>query len=84
MRGLAFELTAADFLRFWRQPCHYCGYRIRTVGIDRVDNSRGYVRGNVVSACFLCNRAKSSLTKAQFVALCSNVVRRHGLTYAAV
>jgi hypothetical protein len=28
-------------------------------GIDRVDNNKGYVEGNVVSCCWTCNRAKS-------------------------
>jgi len=31
-------------------------------GIDRVNNSKGYVLGNVVPCCTICNRAKLDLT----------------------
>jgi hypothetical protein len=48
------------------EPCHYCGASppphnldcwrgVRFHGIDRVDNARGYVPGNVVTACKECN-----------------------------
>jgi len=35
-------------------------------GIDRVDSNIGYVKGNVVSCCWDCNRAKGSLTVEEF------------------
>ena len=31
-------------------------------GIDRIDNALGYTLSNSATACFICNRAKSSLT----------------------
>jgi len=71
-------------MAYWQKPCHWCGYNVRTVGLDRMDNALGYVTGNIVSSCKYCNVAKSDLSAAQFVALCSNVVRLHGLTYATV
>ena len=36
-------------------------------GIDRVDNSQGYVIGNVVTFCQICNFAKREMTVEQFL-----------------
>lgn len=30
-------------------------------GIDRLNNKEGYIEGNVVTSCFVCNRAKREL-----------------------
>lgn len=40
--------------------CHYCQEQILTagVGLDRKDNSLGYVVGNVVPCCATCNTEK--------------------------
>lgn len=80
-RKLAFKITIEEFAEFWQKPCYYCGYAIKTIGLDRIDSNRGYETDNLRACCLYCNRAKSDMTTVQFVALCSNVVRRHGLTY---
>ncbi len=36
-------------------------------GIDRFDNTKGYVEGNCIPCCWICNRAKGSLTVEQFL-----------------
>lgn len=78
-RGIEFGLTFEEFVGFWQKPCFYCGYKIRTVGIDRVDNTRGYTPDNSVSACAFCNQCKSNLTQAHFFDLCRQVVLTHKL-----
>ena len=35
-------------------------------GIDRVDSSKGYVEGNVVSCCKYCNAAKNTMSRDEF------------------
>lgn len=42
------------------------GYDIYYNGIDRVDNTKGYVYGNVVSCCTKCNTAKLNYTLDEF------------------
>lgn len=37
-------------------------------GLDRVDSKRGYTLNNVVPACIICNRAKTDLTREEWVA----------------
>jgi hypothetical protein len=36
-------------------------------GVDRVDNTMGYITGNCVTACSPCNRAKSTMTLEQWL-----------------
>jgi hypothetical protein len=47
----------------------YCHYPPRGGfnGIDRVDNSKGYILGNCVPCCSWCNRAKADGTLAKFM-----------------
>jgi hypothetical protein len=76
-KGLTFALTLEDVSEIVRQDCHYCGIspfaiftkhtqRILYTGIDRVDNSHGYVRENVVPCCKFCNQAKMDRTQEEF------------------
>lgn len=64
-------------MKFWKKPCHYCGYAIFTIGLDRIDNSDGYRIGNVVSCCSLCNRSKNNLSAEKFISQCAQVAIRH-------
>jgi len=79
-RGLLFELTKKDFRNLTQKSCYYCGVEPRQVsvaqkntgaytynGLDRVDNSRGYVLDNVVPCCGRCNKMKSSMLKGEFL-----------------
>lgn len=36
-------------------------------GIDRMDNSLGYISGNVVTCCQICNRAKGAMLLEDFM-----------------
>ena len=47
--------------------CFYCGTSPQPAnGIDRVDNTKGYLEDNVVSCCPKCNVAKATQTKSEF------------------
>ena len=43
-------------------------------GIDRLDSSRGYIPGNIVPCCGICNRYKYMGSTAEFIAHCRKVV----------
>lgn len=80
-RGLAFELSKEETFALSQQPCSYCtqppSNRILNKycqrpplfysGLDRVDNTLGYLKGNVVPCCKMCNVAKNSHTYEEFV-----------------
>ena len=72
--GIKFSLTKDEFMLFWQKPCHYCNDQIETVGLDRVDNAQGYFLGNVVSCCTICNLAKRSLGRDEFIFHCRKIV----------
>ena len=48
---------------------------ILTNGIDRSDNSLGYVTGNVVPCCWICNRAKSAMNTQEFLTWIDELVQ---------
>lgn len=74
-RGITFDLTQKQFLSLWEQPCAYCGGEVHKIGIDRVNNSVGYIISNVVSCCPQCNRLKGKLSRDKFLRLCKQIVQ---------
>ena len=66
-RNLVWELTNEDFLSFWQQDCFYCGDSIPTIGIDRVDNKKGYILNNCTPCCGDCNKMKLNLPQEIFL-----------------
>ena len=82
-RGLEFGLTAEYFRTITKMPCDYCGAAPDNVhrptrdrigadvyvynGIDRIDNTMGYVPDNVAPCCSTCNAAKSKMTAQDFL-----------------
>ena len=70
-RGIYFNLTKEQFRKITQENCSYCGippFKIRVVkgnngsytfnGVDRSDNTKGYIIDNCVPCCEMCNRMK--------------------------
>lgn len=62
-RELEFSISFDYWLAEVQKPCYYCQDRLgkrseTSVGLDRLDNSKGYVEGNVRSCCEICNKIK--------------------------
>ena len=70
-----FNLTFEQFISFWQNKCYYCNSRIATIGLDRVDNTKGYDLSNIVSCCEFCNRMKNSHTLEDFINQCKKIVQ---------
>ncbi len=78
-KNLKMSLTKEDFIKLFNGKCVYCnsepykktnyprlyGFYIYN-GIDRVDNSLGYVPENCVSCCSICNHCKSNFSFDKF------------------
>ena len=91
-RGHPFNMTVEQFGELMSQPCHYCGgdpatrqdYSNRPFhkglrnGIDRVDNSVGYVEGNCVPCCKDCNFSKRTRSVTDFLTHVS-AIHQHSL-----
>jgi hypothetical protein len=77
-RGHEFEITKEEFLELVKQDCFYCGeppkqiarkdskYPLTYNGIDRIDNSKGYIKGNIVPCCGVCNKMKLEMSVDEF------------------
>lgn len=79
-RNLDWLLSNEEFFHLVNASCFYCGgspnNHISTTskkssatynGIDRIDNKKGYIDGNVVSCCKLCNLAKRDMDVNDFL-----------------
>lgn len=66
-RNIEFNLSFEDFMTFWEKPCFYCNDPIETIGIDRIDNNKGYFLENCASCCTVCNRMKLSSPVKDFL-----------------
>ncbi|MCK9434946.1 MAG: hypothetical protein M0R32_09040 [Candidatus Cloacimonetes bacterium] len=79
--GLEFSLSKEHLAELFAGNCHYCGdppSRTRKRlnrpgsftynGIDRKDNTKGYVEGNVLSCCRICNLKKGAMPYEDFIA----------------
>lgn len=68
--SLEFSITVEQFDTITKQPCEYCGGFSPNkdfCGIDRVDDTKGYVLGNCVPCCSICNFMKRDLTQEDFL-----------------
>lgn len=54
----ACNLSADEVEAIIGQPCVYCGTTEDPRGLDRIDNGRPHVRGNVQPCCAACNVAR--------------------------
>ena len=76
VRKIQFFLTKEQFMTLWQKDCHYCGEKIDEIGIDRIDNSKGYSIENCVPCCIDCNKMKMTKTVEQFLRKCEIIVSR--------
>lgn len=86
-RGYVFELTQDEFHNLTSQNCYYCGKEPETIakpnpqingvyvynGIDRVDNTIGYIISNCVPCCKHCNTSKGTKTLQEFTEYISRI-----------
>lgn len=91
-RNLICTLSDSDFDVLFAGDCFYCGrapFNTQTYGryskpftfngVDRVDSSKGYFIGNVVSCCKRCNRAKNDMGLDEFYDWLDLVIKNLGI-----
>jgi hypothetical protein len=80
-RNLEWDISDEEFFDIIHQKCVYCDSSPthRFNGVDRRDNLKGYVSGNVVPCCKKCNTAKADYTPEEFLAWIAQVYRRSNL-----
>jgi hypothetical protein len=85
VRNLPWNLTKSQVRTLIKQNCFYCGippcqeakaptYNGSYIynGLDRVNNTKGYMMSNIVTCCWNCNKIKTDKTKDEFL----NLIKR--------
>lgn len=89
-RNIPYILTEDEAINLIQDICYYCGRKPSSIvkegskfvepflynGIDRVDNSKGYERSNVVTCCYRCNVAKSDQSLENFLAMIRDIYEK--------
>ena len=78
-KGYEYKLTEKQFKKITQKDCHYCGAKPNNIanikdyngkyiynGLDRINNTKGYIIDNVVPCCKMCNDKKSNMTLQEF------------------
>lgn len=76
-RKIEFNISYETFIAYWKLPCYYCGSDIETIGIDRVNNDKGYENNNIVPCCTKCNLAKRKMSDIEYIEHCKLVAAKH-------
>lgn len=68
-KKIEFTITEETFFFALHTQCYICGKNgnLYELGLDRIDNSFGYINGNIAPCCWDCNRAKSNLGSLDFL-----------------
>ena len=67
VRNIEWGLSFSELQKIVSNNCVYCGENPHPfIGIDRIENSKGYIHGNIVPCCKRCNQAKNDMTVDQF------------------
>lgn len=77
-RSYAFRITPEEYDVCTRQPCYICGGYTKGRdhnGVDRVNNSIGYLFFNIAPCCWTCNRMKGSLSLGEFLEKVKKIYR---------
>lgn len=86
LKGLEFNLTEEDifipilcpYLRIPLTNLQGKGFHDSNISLDRIDNSKGYVKGNIEVMSVLANKMKCNASTEQLEAFATEVLRRAG------
>jgi hypothetical protein len=74
-RKIIFSISVEQFSTFIGKPCMYCGDIAK--GVDRIENSKGYVMENLGSCCGKCNHMKRQWSEKEFIDHCKKIVENY-------
>jgi len=84
-RNKEFSLDFEQYKILIEQSCYYCNNLLSTgknrgIGLDRIDNNRGYTIDNVVRCCNFCNQIRGdNLTVDEMKQVSNLIINLRGL-----
>ena len=76
-RNLELAITSEEFYKEVEKNCYICGKQSivdkHINGLDRVDNTKGYVIENIKSCCRECNFMKNTTSYDEFIDQCKQI-----------
>ena len=82
-KGIHFDMTLEECTKYFLADCYYCGVKAnpdeQLNGIDRKDNMLGYVMGNCVTCCEMCNYMKKAIDHDKFIKICEHILAYLGI-----
>lgn len=77
-KNMEWNISKPDYANFMRKPCEYCNKTLHLygIGLDRLDNNKGYVISNVVPCCAACNRIRCDNLTPEEMHVAMNAVNR--------
>jgi hypothetical protein len=78
-RGLVFKIGKAVFSILTNGSCYICGKKTtkdHQNGLDRIDNSIGYLENNVYPCCGNCNYMKKNYNYKRFIDKCVSIYNK--------
>lgn len=77
-RRLTWLLTREEFSALIGSSCTYCEGPLpeTSLGLDRIDNSKGYEIGNVLPCCTSCNRMRNNFLTVEETMLLAQYLRQ--------
>ena len=74
------DLTLTDCIDMWNKGCFYCKKSLSEetgCALDRLDNSKGYTKDNVVECCGPCNKIKNVYLSHEEMIIAMNAIMHH-------
>lgn len=68
-RGRANDISRPFIKELIKEGCCYCGETSLRMTLDRIDNSQGHIKTNVVPACVRCNLLRRDMPYAAWLIL---------------
>ena len=73
------KLSESEYYVLISQPCFYCNLKNDVqagIGLDRLNNKKGYIRGNIVSCCSICNYVRGDRFSPEEMKLIGLVIQK--------
>lgn len=80
-KNIPFSISFQKFYLVLTSKCYICGIdgKQNEIGIDRLNNNKGYTEFNVMSCCWNCNRMKSDMSIKDFALYMKRINPNHQL-----